>query len=374
MTDSTSQVIYLWLLPNLIDPASRPHPLASYVPGRWFLWAPGCNPELPAPMYPPETAVGSIIQDLPMLVGLGVRYNATGMGAGNIREGAPFQVADLLPGIRRLLTQVRSHPDRTPEDPPFAWEPHGAGYALYLGREDLAHGLNLLTVTDHYAWDSNAQALRDLIAGTLNMALLLAHTPVPEPTSPNPPEPRVDLLPPGGFVAPMPPATVSWVLLSALDGKVTGAGPFEPRAPLEAPPEAPPEADSFNIVAEPPQGIPMTLPRARPSLEECFLQIERLTQQVAALEDAFQAYQKSPPASTPASTSLGPDLAGLVAPPDPELVRLGKMIPPGWHIGNLLNDIVPRDSVVQDTHTREWIRWFEGKAIRRGTLEEVTRD
>lgn len=77
-------MLYLWLTPDLVDPRSAPRPLATW-DGDKLEWYGGRAPDIKE-----DGSLAEILADLPVMLSLGVRYNQTGMGAGNIQEGRPF--------------------------------------------------------------------------------------------------------------------------------------------------------------------------------------------------------------------------------------------------------------------------------------------
>ena len=80
-------MIYLWYTPDLTDPASTPRPLAIW-DGRAIRWVRG----EPATSGKDHLFMGSILADIPALIEDGVRFNQTGMSAGNVQEREPFML------------------------------------------------------------------------------------------------------------------------------------------------------------------------------------------------------------------------------------------------------------------------------------------
>jgi hypothetical protein len=78
------------------------------------------------------------------------------------------RIAELRDIIRRAYGGPSPVPGPVAESMQWTWEPHGTGWALYVGRGDCAHGLNVLTVTNADAWDSHGPAVRERIAASVN--------------------------------------------------------------------------------------------------------------------------------------------------------------------------------------------------------------
>lgn len=77
--------LFLWYLPDLVDPASRPRPWAVW-DGRALHWCAGEGDPMKAPsLFEAET-----IASLPEMLACGVRFNQEGMGRGNLYEGPMF--------------------------------------------------------------------------------------------------------------------------------------------------------------------------------------------------------------------------------------------------------------------------------------------
>lgn len=159
-------MIYLWLISDLRDPRALPTPLATYRISEGldglpyphaFQWAPGEGPRFGYTYR--RQATLELLQAVPNLIEQGVRFNATGLGSGNIQEGRPFTLESLLPGIRRALNGRRA----------WTWDAHGAGYALYAGRGLNSHGLNVLSADQADAFDTCGEDTRDVIATLLNL-------------------------------------------------------------------------------------------------------------------------------------------------------------------------------------------------------------
>lgn len=159
-------MIYLWLVSDLTDPRCIPTPLATFRLGEdldglplahSFAWAPGEGPRFAYTYQSP--VLREVLADLPVLVEHNVRFNQTGLGAGNIQEGRPFTLEALLPGLRRAL-QGRGA---------WTWEPHGEGFALYSGRSPLQHGFNVLSAAEADAFDEYGEDTRAVIAALLNL-------------------------------------------------------------------------------------------------------------------------------------------------------------------------------------------------------------
>lgn len=76
--------VYLWYTPDLIDPASHPRPLAVWDPKASRLtWVSG-EPDFTGKDHLFLAEILSCLEDV---LRAGVRFNQTGMGAGNIQEG-----------------------------------------------------------------------------------------------------------------------------------------------------------------------------------------------------------------------------------------------------------------------------------------------
>lgn len=150
-------MIYLWFNPNLVDPESTYRPLAAWSPETGIIWAPG------EPDAGGSPALADILADVEALLDLGVKFDATGQGTGNVQAGRPFTREDIAPGFARLQERVSRGCGG------FRWERHGQSWALYVGRGSNRHGLNILTVLDRTdAWDACGDDVRALIAAALN--------------------------------------------------------------------------------------------------------------------------------------------------------------------------------------------------------------
>ena len=149
---------YLWFCPNLIDPAAKHVPLATW-DGSSLVWAPG----------QPQSAkscggfMAEVIESLDWMLANGVRFDQTGMTAGNVVEGRPFTRKDILPGLAELSERVGVRGG-------FQWERHGpSSWALYVGRGANHHGLNILTVLDKTdAWDHRQDDVRAFMEAAMN--------------------------------------------------------------------------------------------------------------------------------------------------------------------------------------------------------------
>lgn len=159
-------MIYLWFIADLTDPRCIPTPLATFRVDAGpfgtdvacnFAWAPGEGPRFD---YTYKHAfMREIIADIPVLLERGVRFNQHGLASGNVQEGRPFTLHDLMPGIRRALQSRRD----------WTWEPHGEGFALYAGRGVMSHGLNVLSASNADAFDAHGEDTRAVIAALLNL-------------------------------------------------------------------------------------------------------------------------------------------------------------------------------------------------------------
>jgi hypothetical protein len=92
--------------------------------------------------------------------------------------------------LRSLLEAVVSRPYAGSAR--WSWGPHGQGFALYIGRDGGAHGLNVLSASNADAFDARGPQLRALIEGLLNAApaLLAAEVAAPAPPAPVVLDPR----------------------------------------------------------------------------------------------------------------------------------------------------------------------------------------
>jgi hypothetical protein len=148
---------YLWFCPNLIGPAAKHVPLATW-DGSSLVWAPG-QPQSAAST---SSAAADMVASVEWLLANGVRFDQAGMSAGNVVEGRPFTREDILPGLSELSKRVRVLGG-------FKWERHGPSWALYVGRGANLHGLNLLTVLDNTdAWDHRHRDVRAFIEAAMN--------------------------------------------------------------------------------------------------------------------------------------------------------------------------------------------------------------
>jgi hypothetical protein len=89
-----TKVLHLWLLPDLMDPKSRPYPLAIWK-GDAIQWVAGAREGL-------HPALAEIVEALPHLLATGVRFNQRGLASGNIQEREPFEVDDAGHVLRTL--------------------------------------------------------------------------------------------------------------------------------------------------------------------------------------------------------------------------------------------------------------------------------